>query len=556
MMIHSQSTASAGRMTSPSAQSIGNANGPLATHGSDTNNRHHSMQIILTGLVIAVSMSSIDQTVISLSAQTIQSGIGLTASGIQWAINAYLLAAAAMFPLSGRLADVLGYRRAMLIGIVSFGIGSLLCGLTPAGSMALGWMVISRIVQGIGLAWMFPAAIGILFTYSPTDRRASSMASFFAITGAMTAIGPIVGSYVITFSWRYVFFINLPLAMVSLVLIQWFVPRDSMHLHRSGFSKVDGLGAFLAAAAMVALILPLQQGSDVGWSDPRIIASFVTAALLFAVFVTLELRRSNPIINVRVFANLRFSISAIANLVASVAFIPIMYFLSVYGQLALSKDVLDASLLILYFFIGFMIASKLGARIFERHGSRRVLIIAGLCTVGGFLYLTSAVGGFNAGIPSQESVLDTAIALSGAGIGFMFSPTSTDMVNRALNASYGEVSAITQLFKNFGGALGMALFSSLSSTVFANRLHNGLSRYGVTQAMADAIANSAGTAAQSQTGSALSKMPTQVQHTIMATVRESYSMAVGRVFLMMAAIGVIFLCLALAYPSDRKRNRQ
>lgn len=152
--------------------------------------RNRSVGIILTRLIVAVSMSSIDQTIVSLSSQTIQTGLSLDSRGIEWIVNSYQLAAAALFPVAGKLADVLGYKRMMLAGTIAFAIGSLLCGLTPQGSLALAWMIVSRVVQGAGLALMFPSAIGILFSHAPEEKRAKYMAMFFAITGGMTAIGP------------------------------------------------------------------------------------------------------------------------------------------------------------------------------------------------------------------------------------------------------------------------------------------------------------------------------------------------------------------------------
>ncbi|MCI1831879.1 MAG: MFS transporter [Bifidobacterium sp.] len=531
-----------------------------------------SSRVILIGLIVAVSMSSIDQTIVSLSSQAIQSGLGLTASGVEWVVNAYLLAAAAAFPLAGRLSDMVGYKRLMLLGVVVFGAGSLLCGLAPAGSQAFVWMVASRVVQGLGLALMFPSAIGIVFSYSPVNRRASSMATFFAITGAMTAVGPIAGSYFIKLSWRYVFFINLPLAVAAVVLVALLVPADRHADFLQTLRRLDWPGAVMAAAAMVALIVPLQQGNAVGWSDPRIIGSLVASVALFAVFALIEIRVDNPILNVRVFSNLRFSLSSLANLVASISFIPIMYFLSVYGQLGLAQSVSDTSLMFLYFFLGFLVASKFGAALFSKRGIRSVLVVAGIVTVLGFAWLSRSVGGpdvlhglgldgslgavLGGTSPTSVGSLSAVLIVSGAGIGFMFSPTSTDMVNRGVGSSYGEVTALTQMLKNFGGALGMAVFSSLCSTVFANRVFTGLHSYGVTHQMAKDIAASVGSGSRSGASTHMTAIPASARASIMATVRGAYSTAAGTVFLAMAAAGVVFLVLAVMYPREKAMHEE
>ncbi|MFT8330549.1 MFS transporter [Bifidobacterium psychraerophilum] len=526
-----------------------------APAGAQISGNKRNMALILLGLIVAVSMSSIDQTIVSLSYSAIQSGLGLESSGVTWIVNAYLLAAAAFFPLAGRLSDVIGYKRMMLIGILAFGVGSLLCGLGPHTGIALTWMIASRVVQGIGLACMFPAAVGIIFTYSPVDKRAKSMALFFAITGAMTSIGPIAGSYLIAFSWRYVFFINIPLALAALLLTAWLTPQDRAVAGGVRQGHLDWPGALLAALAMVALIVPLQQGASVGWTDPRIIGSLIISLGLIVTFVMVELQRSHPIMKVGVFRNLRFSLSALASLIASVVFIPVMFFLSVYGQLSLGLSVANASLLILYFFIGFMIAAQLGAKRFGRRGIRGVFIVSGVLTIIGFSGIANAATAVRSGVPVSTGNLNVMIGLAGAGVGYMFSPAATDMVNRALDASYGEVTAISQLLKNFGGALGMALLSAVSSSVFTEKLYSGLHPYGVSREAAQTIADSVGSGSASHSSSQLSELPQQIQTEIMNIVRSSYATAVGRVFMVMACAGVLFIVIALLYPRENATAR-
>ena len=498
-------------------------------------------------------MSSIDQTIVSLSSQTIQTGLSLDSRGIEWIVNSYQLAAAALFPVAGKLADVLGYKRMMLAGTIAFAIGSLLCGLTPQGSLALAWMIVSRVVQGAGLALMFPSAIGILFSHAPQEKRAKYMAMFFAITGGMTAIGPIAGSYLITFSWRAVFFINLPLAIAAVSLIWALTPADGNTGLAAGLASMDWPGAVLVALAMASLIIPLQQGGTVGWTDVRIIGGLLCSVILFLAFGIHESRTTRPIITIGVFRSARFSLSALATLAASMAFIPVMYFVSVYGELALDQNVLHASEFILYFFIGFMVAAQIGARIFDAHGIRRVLLVAGLLSIIGFGRLHAIAGGLDAGVP-PVSALTVPLMLSGAGIGMMFSPAATDMVNRALKASYGEVTAITQMIKNFGGALGMAVFSAICSSRFAGQLFIGLNRYGITTDDAAEIARSVASGGHGGAARSLSSMPARIGQAIMDTLRASYASASGTVFLTMAAVGLAFLLIAAFYgPGDAHR---
>lgn len=535
---------------------------------------------VLAGLIAAVSMTTVDQTIVSVSSQTIASGLGLDSSGIEWVVNAYLLAAAA-FPLGGKMADAWGYRRIMLAGIALFSAGSALCGATPAG-LAQPWIVAARVVQGVGAALMFPAAVGILIASSKERDRAKSMATFFAITGAMTAIGPVAGSWLVQYSWRYIFFVNLPLALIAagLVLVgagdveravgageveRAAGARDgegvvgagsvnAVHLPDAKPSDrtIDWTGAAIAALAMVLLILPLKKGGDVGWSDPRILASFGGSLVLFLCFFLLERRTARPVVDVRAFANRAFTLSALATLVASAVFIPLMYFVSVYGQLSLGLTVGRASGLILAFFVGFLVASQFGARIFDKRGIAAVVLIGGAVAAIGFFLLWRRAGGLASGLPAAGD-LTWQLGCAGAGIGFMFSPAATDMVNRAAESAYGETTSISQSMKNLGGALGMAVFASVSVSKFADAVYRGLGSFGITRERASELAAKI-TSGHAQSGRAPGGG--SVKRAAIDAVRKAYAEAAGSVFLAMAIACALLIVIALLYPRSASPTRQ
>ena len=178
-----------------------------------------SRTLILTAMIFAVAMTFIDQTIVSIAAPTIQHDLGLSSSGMQWAINAYLLTLAALFAFGGRLADIAGHRRMVVLGVIIFAGASALCGATPRGGAAEAWLVAFRAVQGAGGAIMFPAAIAIVVVTFDLRSRGRALALFFGIAGALTAIGPIAGGYLIEWTWRSIFWINIPVALIALALI-------------------------------------------------------------------------------------------------------------------------------------------------------------------------------------------------------------------------------------------------------------------------------------------------------------------------------------------------
>nr|WP_267887324.1 MFS transporter [Streptomyces sp. WM6372] len=206
----------------------------------------------LAAMLFAVAMVFVDQTIVSIAAPSIVEELGLSSSGLQRMVNAYLLALAAFFALGGRLADVLGRRRMVVAGTLVFVISSVLCGSVPSGDFAQSWLVIFRATQGAGAALVFPAAIAVVVGVVPVGKRGRVLALFFVVAGALTAIGPLLGGWLTSWTWRAVFWINVPVAVVALVL-----PRHLGVPHRRA------RGA--PSKQPDALILAYQNGYAVGY---------------------------------------------------------------------------------------------------------------------------------------------------------------------------------------------------------------------------------------------------------------------------------------------------
>ncbi len=184
--------------------------------------------LILTAMIFAVAMTFIDQTIVSIAAPTIQHNLGLSSSGTQWAINAYLLTLAALFACGGRLVDIAGHPRMVVLGVIIFAGASALRGAPPDGGGAEAWLVAFRAVQGAGGTIMFPAAIAIVVVTFDLRSRGRALALFFGIAGALTAIGPIAGGFLIEWTWRAIFWINIPVALIALALIAVSKPPNEL----------------------------------------------------------------------------------------------------------------------------------------------------------------------------------------------------------------------------------------------------------------------------------------------------------------------------------------
>src|SRR6202789_3515741 len=207
-----------------------------------TNDGGQSRNLVLAAMIFAVSMTFIDQTIVSIAVPNIQRELDLTSTGVQWVVNGYLISLAALFALGGRLSDIYGHTKCCVIGVIILVVASTLCGLTPKGSGAEAWIVTFRVIQGAGGALMFPAALAIVVNVFPLRDRGKALALFFGIAGGLTAIGPILGGYLTEWTWRAIFWDNNPVALIALLLIAVSKPKTQYKR-----APIDYLGAVLIA---------------------------------------------------------------------------------------------------------------------------------------------------------------------------------------------------------------------------------------------------------------------------------------------------------------------
>jgi EmrB/QacA subfamily drug resistance transporter len=452
-----------------------------------TTNSGGSRSLILAAMIFAVAMTFIDQTIVSIAAPTIQHDLGLSSSGMQWAINAYLLTLAALFAFGGRLGDIAGHRRMVVLGVIIFAGASALCGATPRGSGAEAWLIAFRAVQGAGGAIMFPAAIAIVVQTFDLRSRGRALALFFGIAGGLTAIGPIAGGYLIEWTWRAIFWINIPVALIALVLIALSNPPNERRP-----APMDYRGLALIVAGVGLSVFGFQQSALWGWGNAAIWASIIVGVVLLIVFFAVERRTESPLINTRIFENRTFDVQNVVLGVASMAFIPVFFFASIYGQIALAEKATTSSLAILYFFLGFVVCAQIGGRMLDRIGAKRPVVIGCVLATVGFALWAGKVTDLHA---SSQTVY---IIIAGAGMGLMLGQANTDAINRASRYSYGEATGITQTVRNYGASLGFAILGTLLINRFRSEITASLISRGVP---GPAAATQAATFAQLQGGS-------------------------------------------------------
>jgi EmrB/QacA subfamily drug resistance transporter len=505
------------------------SNAPTSPGGSESTGVANK-NLVLAAMVFAVAMTFIDQTIVAIAVPDLQKDLSLSATGSQWIINGYLLALAALFAFGGRLGDMLGRRRMVVIGVIGFAIASACCGLTPTGSIAEVWIIGFRVIQGAAAALMFPAAVGIVVASFPIRERGKAMAIFFGISGGLTAIGPIAGGYLTQWTWRSIFWINIPVAIVALILIWISKPDDERRP-----AKLDYLGTVLVTGAMGFTVLGLQQSAVWGWGSVATWACVVIGVLLMAVFVVWEFRTPNPLLRLRIFADRGFAIDTTVLGLMNIAFIPFFFFASVYAQVSLGKTSSQAGVYLLYFFLGFVILAQVGGRILDQRGARPAVVMGSAISAVGFFLLARKLPDLSL---NHQWIY---VMIAGGGLGMMLGTASTDAVNRAPSSSYSEVTGITQTARNFGASLGLAVLGAILISRNMTNVSNALTKAGVPSGVAHQVASSLSTNGPGST-SGTGRSPAVVHQ-----VQLAYAHSTQTVFFILAGVMAATFIIAVRW---------
>ena len=500
--------------------------------------------LVLTAMIFAVAMMFIDQTIVALAIPSLNQDLKLSPTAAQWIVNGYLLSLAALFPLGGRVADIIGHRTTLLGGVFFFALFSALCGATPTSSAGEVWIIAFRVLQGASAAFLFPAALSIVVSSFDVSERGKYLAVFFSASGALTSVGPIVGGYLTQWTWRSIFWINVPVALIAIVLTLLAKPRQDA---RRG-EHLDIPGAILSIAGMGLAVLGLQQAGVWGWSSLATWACLVVGLILIAAFVRWELRVDQPLVPMRLFGNRAFAVDNAVLFLLSICFVPLFFFASLYAQIALGETSSNAGLMLLVFFGGFAIASQWGGRILDARGARPTVVVGcAVAAVGFYLWANKLT---SLSFSSQWPYL----AIAGAGMGLTLGPVSTDALNRSASSAYGAVTGVTQTVRNFGGSLGLAVLGSILVTQVVSKVEHTLTSRGVPSATASRIAHAvsgASTGAGSSSGSSSSSFG-RASHSVVHAVQRDFGSATKTVVIgMAAAMAVAFVVAVLGLPRGR-----
>ncbi len=425
-------------------------------------------RLTLGALMIVFLLSALDQTIVSTAMPRIISELhGLTL--YSWVTTAYLLTSTVMVPIWGKLGDIYGRKPILVIGILIFLVGSWLAGVSGEFGPILGvsgmvQLIVFRALQGIGGGALFTTAFAIIADLYPPRERGKFAGIFGSVFGLASVLGPLIGGYFtdhgtvqlgshVIAGWRWVFYVNLPLSLLSLFMV--IVKMPALPHQRSG--DIDILGAALLIAAFVPLLLALSLGGhNFAWSSPQSLGLFVGAAVALAAFIFVENRASNPILPPHLFKNRTFSSANLAGFLISMAFMGIVMFLPLYLQLGLGVAATTSGLAMLPVMGGLIIGSTIAGQLVSKTGLYKPFMLGGvtLLLIGASL-LALFLG--QASLP----VLCLMMLVFGLGLGPGQSLFNIATQNAVDARDIGVATSSNQFFRQIGSTVGAALAGAL-----------------------------------------------------------------------------------------------
>ena len=421
---------------------------------------------VLVLVAAAQFMVVLDATVVNVALPTIQRSVGFSEQSLSWVLNAYTLIFGGFLLLGGRLADALGRRRMFMVGIAVFAGASLLCGV----SQSEGMLLVARGLQGLGGAMVSPAALSlILTTFAEGTERNRALSVWGAIAGAGGAVGLLLGGVIVqVLSWRWVFFINVPIGAAVLTLAPRIVPESRLQSATRGGYDVEG--AVAITLGTMALVFTLIKAESWGWASGRTLAGFALAVVLIAGFVVTERRHENPLVPLRIFANRSLAASDATMLVVAAALFGVFFFCTLYLQQVLGYNALKTGVAYLPWTLTTITASTLASRAVDRFTPKPVLLCGLLAATAGFLLLTRVSGSAD----YVSHVLPAMIVL-GTGLGMSFVPITIAATNGVAAGDSGLASGLLNTTQQVGGSLGLAILSSVSNSRTTSALQGGSS---------------------------------------------------------------------------------
>jgi EmrB/QacA subfamily drug resistance transporter len=465
-----------------------------------TERSHAEIMVIISALMLAMLLAALDQTIVSTALPKIASDLhGL--SKYSWVATSYLLTSAVATPLYGKISDMFGRKKIFQIAITIFLIGSVLCGL----AQTMNQLIFFRGLQGIGAGGLMTLAMAIVGDIVSPRQRGRYQGYFGAVFAISSVVGPLLGGlFTDHLSWRWVFYINMPIGIAALLAIAY---RLHLPVHKSPH-KVDFAGAGLLAIGVVSLLLATVWGGvDYPWASTQIIGLFGTAAVATLLFLWREHYAKEPIIPLRLFRNSIFSTASLLSFIIGIVMFGALIFLPQYQQLVRGDSATKSGLMLLPLVGGLMAASLTSGRLISKFGKYRVFPIIGTATVVLAFFLFSHIT-----VDTNRVILGVWMTILGLGIGMVMPVLTLAVQNAVERKDLGTATSSVTFFRSIGSSLGAAIFGA----VLANRLsHHIMQNVGGAE-------GAAASKGLSSSAASLEKLPPDVLHKVLTAFASSF----------------------------------
>ncbi|HEX3897980.1 MAG TPA: MDR family MFS transporter [Mycobacteriales bacterium] len=476
--------------------------------------------VILSALMLAMVLASLDQTIVSTALPTIVGDLG-GLNHLSWVVTAYLLASTVSTPLYGKLGDQFGRKRLFLAAIVIFLVGSALCGL----AQSLNQLIFFRALQGIGGGGLMVGAQAVMADVLPPRERGRYSGYFGAVFGATSIAGPLIGGFFVdNASWRWVFYVNLPLGVIALAVISLVLKTPTQKVHHD----IDYLGSSLLAAGVTCIVLlTTWGGTTYAWASTTIIAMAVAAVLLLAAFVAAEHRAAEPVIPLSLFRKRVFTVSSSVGFIVGFALFGVITYLPQYQQVVRGASATASGLQLFPLMGGLLVASIGSGQIISRTGRYKLFPVAGTAIMAVGMYLLSHLG-------VHTSVLKSGIfmAVTGLGLGFTMQVLVLAVQNSVDPKDLGTATSAATFFRSIGGSIGVSVFSAIFNNKMTGNLAHQLPQLAANPSLATQLRASP---------EALAKLPAPVHHGYLVAFTDSLHV----VFI--AAVPIALVAFALTW---------
>ncbi|HVA91251.1 MAG TPA: MDR family MFS transporter [Chloroflexota bacterium] len=410
----------------------------------------------LVAIIIGVFMVVLDSTAMNVALPGLVTSFHGTLAGLQWTITGYALAQAAVIPLAGWLSDRFGAKRIFLLAIALFTIGSILCATAQSSTMLIAF----RVLQGLGGGVVIPIAISYTYRLSPSERVGAIMGLMGIPILFAPALGPVVAGWLVQYaSWRWIFLLNLPVGLIGLLVGLRSLPR----IERQIVAGLDLPGMILGPLAFASLSYGVSQGGT-SWTSATTLGGLLVGGGALVAFVLVELRAQAPLLELRVFRSLNFSLGIVAQWIGQFALFGTLFLVPLFLQKGRGYGAFDAGLTMLPYALAAAICMPLGGRLFDRIGARP-LVVLGLALIGGAVAFLSRVG-----VTTRGTDLIVPLAMTGAGMGLMLMTLTTHLLNAAPPKLVSRVTSLTGALQQVVTSLSIASLATLLTARAATHL--------------------------------------------------------------------------------------